>query len=112
MIYYCSSWLKHFLDIFAVGFFSTKWPSCLQGPQLTVVSEFSSLIAWPIVLWPTVLPNACGTWLMSILDQHITGLPGIIVTTTLLLAFYVIMLSCTTQWQTLRMYIQYFYQIS
>jgi len=103
---------EFFLGYFCNWLFATKWQSCLQGLYLTTVSALWSLIAWPIVLSPTIVPDACGTWLTSILDQHIIGLPTIIVSTSFLLEFYAMMLSCTTQLQTLCIYIQYFYQIS
>lgn len=82
--------------------FARKWPSFLQGPQLSAVSGFLSLIAWAVVLSPIVVVIAWGTRLMIILDRDIIGLAVIMAGTALLLAFYAIMLWWRTQWQSSR----------
>ncbi|XP_070048072.1 calpain-type cysteine protease DEK1-like isoform X1 [Nicotiana tomentosiformis] len=82
--------------------FARKWPGFLQGPQLGILCSFLSLSAWIIVISPVVVLVTWGCWLMLILGRDIVGLAVIMAGSSLLLAFYSIMLWWRTQWQSSR----------
>nr|XP_016448912.1 PREDICTED: calpain-type cysteine protease DEK1-like isoform X1 [Nicotiana tabacum] len=84
--------------------FARKWPGFLQGPQLGILCSFLSLSAWIIVISPVVVLVTWGCWLMLILGRDIVGLAVIMAGSSLLLAFYSIMLWWRTQWQSSSMY--------
>ncbi|MFS7911664.1 hypothetical protein Hanom_Chr02g00120751 [Helianthus anomalus] len=72
--------------------YARKWPSFLQGPQLGILCGFLSPCTWIAVISPIIVLISWGCWLIIILGRVIIGLAVVMAGTTLLLAFYSIML--------------------
>ena len=84
--------------------FARKWPEFVQGAQLNAICSLLALFAWIVVLSPILVIITWGGILVALLNRDIIGLAVIMAGTTLLLAFYSIMLWWRTQWQSSSMY--------
>lgn len=80
-----------------------EWPMCIKRLHLlSIVSGVMSYIAWGLVLSPLLVLILWGIRLVVLLEHDTIGLAVILPGTSLLLAFYAIMLWWRTQWQSSR----------
>eukprot|EP00250_Pteridium_aquilinum_P020316 c24782_g3_i2 orf=517-6945(-) len=80
-----------------------EWPMCIRRLHLlSTMSGLLSCIAWVLVLSPLLVLVLWGIRLVILLDHDTIGLAVILPGTSLLLAFYAIMLWWRTRWQSSR----------
>ncbi|MCO5606609.1 hypothetical protein L7F22_060797 [Adiantum nelumboides] len=80
-----------------------QWPMCVRRLRLlSTVSGLMSCIAWGLVLSPLLVLVLWGVRLLILLEHDTIGLAIVLPGTSLLLAFYAIMLWWRTRWQSSR----------
>lgn len=80
-----------------------EWPTCIKRLNLlSIVSAALSYIAWGLVISPLLVLILWGVRLVVLLDHDTIGLAVVMPGTSLLLAFYAIMLWWRTRWQSSR----------
>ena len=72
----------------------------MQGPQLSTLCSFLTLVAWLVVISPIAVLLVWGGILIALLERNIIGLAVIMTGVAFLLSFYSIMLWWRTQWQS------------
>lgn len=80
--------------------YARKWPTYVQGPQLSTLCSLLTLFAWLVVISPIAVLLVWGSILIALLERNIIGLAVIMAGVALLLSFYSIMLWWRTQWQS------------
>ncbi|KAG2552578.1 hypothetical protein PVAP13_9KG552600 [Panicum virgatum] len=80
--------------------YARKWPAYVQGPQLSTLCSFLTLVAWLVVISPIAVLLVWGGILIALLERNIIGLAVIMTGVAFLLSFYSIMLWWRTQWQS------------
>ena len=71
----------------------------MQGPQLSTLCSFLTLVAWLVVISPIAVLLVWGSILIALLERNIIGLAVTMAGVAFLLSFYSIMLWWRTQWQ-------------
>ena len=106
---HCPDWVVLFLSQSANFFpsvlwlswiYARKWPTYVQGPQLSTLCSLLTLFAWLVVISPIAVLLMWGSILIALLERNIIGLAVIMAGVALLLSFYSIMLWWRTQWQS------------
>ena len=72
----------------------------MQGPQLSTLCSFLTLVAWLVVISPIAVLLVWGGILIALLERNIIGLAVTMAGVAFLLSFYSIMLWWRTQWQS------------
>jgi len=80
--------------------YARKCPAYVQGPQLSTLCSFLTLVAWLVVISPIAVLLVWGGILIALLERNIIGLAVIMTGVAFLLSFYSIMLWWRTQWQS------------
>nr|CAB3496180.1 unnamed protein product [Digitaria exilis] len=80
--------------------YARKWPTYVQGPQLSTLCSLLTIVAWFVVISPIAVMVVWGSILIALLERNIIGLAVIMAGVALLLSFYSIMLWWRTQWQS------------
>nr|CAB3501081.1 unnamed protein product [Digitaria exilis] len=80
--------------------YARKWPTYVQGPQLSTLCSLLTIVAWLVVISPIAVLVVWGSILIALLERNIIGLAVIMAGVALLLSFYSIMLWWRTQWQS------------
>ena len=80
--------------------YARKWPAYVQGPQLSTLCSFLTLVAWLVVISPIAVLLVWGSILIALLERNIIGLAVTMAGVAFLLSFYSIMLWWRTQWQS------------
>ncbi|ONL97113.1 Calpain-type cysteine protease DEK1 [Zea mays] len=80
--------------------YARKWPTYVQGPQLSTLCSLLTLCAWLVVISPIAVLLVWGSVLIALMERNIIGLAVIMAGVALLLSFYSIMLWWRTQWQS------------